>query len=87
MHYVYLIRSLRDSSLYIGSTSDLRQRLQQHNALKSKSTKGHAPYELIYYEAYKAKHDALTREIQLKRFSQGYQHLKRRLVASLEPRK
>ena len=87
MHYVYLIRSLKDSSLYIGSTSDLRQRFKEHNALQSQSTKGHAPFELIYYEAYKAKRDALKREIQLKRFSQGYQHLKNRLVVSLEPRK
>lgn len=83
MYYVYLIRSLKDGKLYIGSTDDLRCRLADHNRGASPATKARTPFELIYYEAYKAKADALKRERSIKRYSQGYTNLKKRLSNSL----
>jgi len=39
--------------------------------------------ELIYFEGYKSKRDALIREKRLKQFKKGYASLKRRLSDSL----
>ena len=47
-------------------------------------TKNKGPYELIYCEAYKSIKDAKYREGNLKRFSQAYTQLKRRIKNSLE---
>lgn len=50
-HYTYVLRSKYDNDLYIGSTGDLKQRLETHNQGGVKSTEGRRPLELIYYEA------------------------------------
>ena len=62
MLYVYILRSKIDGKLYIGFTEDLRKRIITHNLKVVKSTKPRAPLELIYYEAYKNREDALRRE-------------------------
>ncbi len=66
MFYLYALKSLRNGDLYIGFTHDLRNRLQEHNEKKVKSTGPNTPWELVYYEAYKSKVDATRRERQLK---------------------
>lgn len=83
MHYVYLLKSLQSGKLYVGYTDDLRARLKKHNQGGSLATKGSIPFELVYYEAYRSKKDALTRERQLKRYKQGYTRLKDRIRFSL----
>jgi len=83
MFYVYIIKSKRNNSVYIGYTEDLRKRLKEHNSKQNKSTKNKAPFELIYYEAYKSKSDAKFREDNLKRFAQAYTQLKKRIKNSL----
>ena len=82
MYYVYLLKSKKNGKFYIGYTSDLRKRFLQHNTGKSISTKSWIPYELIYYEAYKSKKDAIIREQKLKFFGQGLRRLKERLRES-----
>ncbi|MGC4036596.1 MAG: GIY-YIG nuclease family protein [Chitinophagaceae bacterium] len=47
---VYVIESLNDSTWYAGMTSDISNRLHEHNAGKSKFTKGHRPWKIIYTE-------------------------------------
>ncbi len=69
MYYVYLIQSKSDFSTYIGYTSELKDRLKEHNQGKVRSTKSKIPYILIYYESYINKTDARKREIQLKKNS------------------
>ena len=66
MFHVYVLRSLKDGHLYIGSTSNLRERLKSHRKGKVRSTKGRRPLELVYYEAYETKTEARKREIFLK---------------------
>ena len=83
MHYVYILKSTKTQKLYLGYTTDLRKRLAEHNARQSKATKVYAPFELVYYEAYRSKKDALLRERQLKRYKQGYMRLKERILNSL----
>ena len=64
--YVYVLRSLRDKGLYIGSTRDLRSRFRLHNDGAVRSTSSRRPFELIFYEAYRSEYDAKRREIYLK---------------------
>lgn len=84
MFYVYILRSKRDNRLYIGSTNDLRRRIEEHNSGKSVSTKFRRPLELIYYEAYRSEQDARRREKNLKLFGRALGGLKRRIRLSLE---
>lgn len=83
MHCVYLLQSLKNKSLYIGCTSDLKKRLSMHNQGKSFHTKKHMPWKLIYCEAYSSKQDAYSREQSLKLHAQGLRRLKERLGDSL----
>lgn len=83
MFYVYYLKSLKDGSLYIGYTDDLKRRFAQHNSKQSISTKQRAPFKLVYYEAYLSKSDAKYRESQLKRHGQATKALKERLRNSL----
>jgi putative endonuclease len=50
MHYVYVLRSLKDKRTYVGSTADLEARIKEHNAGKVRSTKGRRPFILLYSE-------------------------------------
>ena len=61
-YYVYILRSLKDRLFYIGYSDDLRTRVSDHNKGKNLSTKNHLPMELIFYESFPTKMDALKRE-------------------------
>ena len=79
MFYVYCLRSEKEKEeLYFGFTSDLKNRLQEHNSGKNISTKRYLPWKLIYYEACLSKTDAHRREKYLKT-SMGRRMMKRRL--------
>jgi putative endonuclease len=80
MHYVYVLKSRVDNKLYIGSTDDLRRRIEEHNSGKTKSIKHRIPFDLIYYEGYKNKTDSRKREISLK--NEGYQ--REQLIKKIE---
>jgi len=82
MFYVYVLKSLKDSKLYIGCCSNLRLRLKQHNEGKVDSTKHRRPLVLIYYEAYTNKEIAFEREKLLKHSGKAYTALKKRLRLS-----
>jgi putative endonuclease len=67
MYYVYLLRSKLDrQQTYIGCTSDLRTRINQHNAGKSVHTNKFKPWELIAYVAMADKQLAARLEKYLK---------------------
>lgn len=84
MFYVYVIQSQKDKTLYTGSTNDLKRRIVEHNLGKGYYTKHHAPYDLIYYEAYRAESDARSRESSLKLRANALNQLKRRIKESLK---
>ena len=60
--YVYVLRSLKDGMFYIGSTNDLKRRLQQHQRGENISTAKRLPIELLYFEGHRSKDDAMRRE-------------------------
>ena len=59
---VYVLRSERDGSHYIGFTTDLRRRLAQHLAGETSSTSRRRPLRLIFCEYFTCREDALRRE-------------------------
>ena len=65
-HYVYVLRSFKDGLFYIGFSEDVKTREYDHNMGKNISTKNRRPLELIFYEAYLNKADALRRETYFK---------------------
>ena len=83
MYYVYVLKSKKDQTTYIGSTGDLVQRIKEHNAGKTKSIKHKLPVELIYYEAYQEKYLARKREIELKKNSSKKEELFKRLFGHI----
>ena len=61
-YFVYVLKSKKFDYTYVGHTFDLRVRLAQHNAGKTKSNKAYAPFDIIYFEAFDTRHDAIKRE-------------------------
>ena len=60
----------RDGSLYTGWTNDLKKRVKCHQAGKgAKYTKARLPVELVYYEVFPTKEEAMRREWDIKQLS------------------
>jgi putative endonuclease len=79
MYYTYLLENQDDKSWYIGFTSNLRQRVKEHQESKGgRTTSLKKHWKLIYYEAYLMKDDAIGREKFLKSGS-GRTYLKKNL--------
>ena len=77
--YTYLLRCA-DGTLYCGWTNDIEKRLAAHNSGKaSKYTRSRLPAELVWYEVFDTKQEAMSREAQIKRLSRQQ---KLRLIAS-----
>ena len=69
MNYTYMLRC-GDGSLYTGWTNDLEKRLRAHAAGKGgKYTRSRLPAELVYFEEYEDRTQALSREWHLKRLT------------------
>jgi putative endonuclease len=65
----YLLRCA-DGTLYCGWTNDLEKRLAAHNSGKaSKYTRSRLPAELVWYETFETKQEAMSREARIKRLS------------------
>ncbi len=84
MFYVYLLKSTKDGTKYIGCTSDLRKRFIEHNKGLVQSTNYKKPWKLVYYEAFWDKNDAFFREKDLKNNFTSKRHLLSRIQKSLE---
>ncbi len=69
--YLYILQSKKDSGLYVGITRDINQRLRQHNAGKTFSTRSRRPFVLVYSEEYQSCEKARKREKYLKSYSGG----------------
>ena len=68
-NYTYILRCA-DDTLYCGWTNDLQKRLAAHNAgTASKCTRSRRSVELVYYEEFATKQEAMRREYHIKRLS------------------
>ena len=77
MHYVYVLRDPNSKAIYIGFSSNLRQRIEQHKNHE------HPGWDLVYYEAYRDESEARMRERKLKQYGAALGHLKARIKRSL----
>lgn len=84
MYWVYILKSKNYNQLYIGYTSNLVERLKEHNSGKSPSTKRYMPWKPVYAEGYANEEDAKGRESKIKQFGKVYSQLKRRIMRSLQ---
>ena len=79
MHYIYLIRSLKDpSQTYVGRTINLNQRLETHNSGGSVHTKMNRPWKLVMYLAFDSQEKATAFEKYIK-IGSGHAFAKKRL--------
>ncbi len=68
--FVYILRC-RDNSLYTGITTNLHQRLQEHNfSLKgAKYTRGRRPVSMVYAKQHPSRSAASSREYEIKQLT------------------
>ncbi len=75
--YTYVLKGA-DGELYVGSTTDLKRRMEEHKGGKVPATVHRLPVELVYYEACRCEAQARLREKALKT-GFGRRYLKTRL--------
>ena len=68
-NYTYIVKC-SDETLYTGWTNNLKKRLEAHNSGQgAKYTKNRRPVELVYFEEYDTKQEAMKREYAIKQLS------------------
>ncbi len=83
MYFVYILTNWSHRVMYVGVTSNLQNRIQQHKSrLIDGFTKKYNVHKLVYFESTGDAHSAISRETQLK----GWSRIKKnRLVVTLNP--
>lgn len=66
MASVYILKSVRFEKTYVGSTTDLKRRLDEHNSGKNTFSRRFAPWVVVYSEEVSDLHVARLREQYLK---------------------
>jgi putative endonuclease len=70
---VYILASKRNGTLYIGVTSNLRQRVWQHrNESTTGFTNKYKVHTLVYYVLHPDMVSAITREKQIKKWNRAW---------------
>ena len=62
MYYIYVLKSMRYGTRYIGSAENINKRLIDHNLGRVRYTKGRLPWKLIYQEHFFSRGEAMRRE-------------------------
>ncbi len=83
MYFVYILASASRNAIYIGSSRNLRKRVEQHraNAVKAHTAR-YRIYDLVYFEPHETLESALQREKSVKRWKRVW---KDELVESVKP--
>ncbi len=80
---VYILASKRNGTLYVGVTSNLTQRLEQHlTSNKNSFTSRYRVNKLVYVESHISMIEAITREKQIKKWNRKW---KLRLIEEMNP--
>ena len=67
MYYVYILKSVRNiNQVYVGSSSNLKKRLESHNSGTNKHRPKFKPWEIVWYCAFSTKEKAIAFEQYLK---------------------
>ena len=81
MWYTYILESKKDGKHYIGSTNDLKRRLNEHNMGFVDATQPRLPFSLVSYVAVETERQARALEKYLKTGS-GFAFIKKRILQS-----
>jgi len=73
--YTYILFSTKFNKHYYGHTSNLNKRLDEHNNGLSNFTKKFIPWDLVYFEKFSTRSEAMKREKFFKSLS-GFHWLK-----------
>ena len=65
---VYILKSLKNNTYYIGSTNDIDRRLKEHSSGRSKYTREILPIELVFIQEFQTLKQARKIELKLKKF-------------------
>lgn len=79
MYYVYILKSEKDGSRYIGVTEDIKRRIREHNSGFSKYCNTKRPYKIIWCGIFSDKKKAYDFELYLKS-SSGHAFTKKHLL-------
>lgn len=63
MFYVYILQSLKDFRTYTGFTSNVGERLHQHNIGQVKATQYRRPFKILFTEQFTTMVEAKKREL------------------------
>ena len=68
-NFTYIVRC-KDDTFYCGWTNNLEKRIESHNSgTGSKYTRTRRPVELVYYEVFNTKEEAMSREYAIKQLT------------------
>ncbi|MCB1563755.1 MAG: GIY-YIG nuclease family protein [Alphaproteobacteria bacterium] len=81
--YVYIMAKERNSTFYVGITSDLSKRIWEHkNEVADGFTKKYGIKNLVYYEIFDDPENAIKREKRLKKWNRTW---KMRVIEEMNP--
>lgn len=81
--YVYILAKARNSTFYVGITSNLAKRVWEHkNEVADGFTKKHGIKNLVYYEVFDDPEQAIKREKRLKKWNRTW---KMRVIEEMNP--
>lgn len=66
MFFVYILKSLKNEDIYIGSTENIDKRLYLHNQGRVKSTQFYRPWKLLDCREFQIRSEAVRHERFLK---------------------
>jgi putative endonuclease len=78
MFYAYVIKSVNCDHYYKGHCENLEVRLKEHNAGKTRSIQPFIPFEILYFESFETREEAIAREKYFKSAA-GRKYLKKHL--------
>ncbi len=80
---VYILASQKYGTLYVGVTSNLRRRIEQHKTVVNEGfTKDYHVHRLVHVERFGTMKEAITREKRLKEWQRAW---KIRLIEETNP--
>ena len=72
-HYVYILASKKNGTLYVGMAEDIAKRLVRHKGRQGNEfTAKYDVLKLVYYEKHKSLEGAVKREKQLKKWNRRW---------------
>jgi len=83
MFFIYFAKSKKNNKIYVGQTGRVpEERIKEHNQSGNTWSKNNGPFNLIYYEEFKCREDAIKRE---KFYKSGFgKRIKKAIIKELD---